>query len=258
MLKTRLCAVGVGLLAAATFALAGCSDKTPAGGGTTPPTTSAPQADAKDAFIEAANKLNDQTVKIETKMQGVVGMTSTGQVDPAAKTASFVTDMSIAGTQMKMTMIAIDADVWMKMSGAPGMPDKWMHLAADKVKAGSTLDLLKNGDASGAEDLASTVVEVQRDGASGFQGTMDLTKSKSLGEDMLKELGDKGAAVPFTATVDAEGRLSSMTVDMEAAVPGSGKITSTYSGFGDPVEVTKPASSEVIEMPAEILAAMNR
>lgn len=257
MLKTRLCAAGIGLLAATTFALAGCNSA-PAGEGTdTPATTSAAQGDAKDAFVSAVKKLNEQTAKVETKMDGLASLSGSGLTDPVAKKASFDMDMSIAGTSMKISVIAVDREIWMKITGTPGMPDKWMHVAADKIKPGSNLDLMKDGDPAGTERLVDGLVEVEWDGTGAVKGTVDVTKAGTVDEDTVKQLGDKAKAVPFTATIDGEGRVSSMTVDMNAVMPGTGKLVTTYSAFGEPVDITKPADGDVIEMPAEILAAMN-
>lgn len=254
MLKTRLFAVGVSALAAATFALTGCGDNTqPGDSTTTPPTTSAPQTSAKEAFSSAASKLSDESYKTEMTMDGLVNMKSTGQIDPVGKKANLSSDVNAGGVEIKMSILSVNNEVWLKMGGAPGMPDKWMHAAADKVKAGSSLDVTRDGSAS----LDSAVVEVERDGANGFKGTIDTSKYDGIPDDVVKQLGDKAKTVPFTATVDAEGRLSTFVIDMSLLVPGMGKMTTKYSDFGAPVTVTPPAAADVVEMPAQILDSMN-
>ncbi len=256
MLKTRLIAGGIGVLAAATFVLAGCGDKAPTGDGTTtaPATTSAPQASAKEAFTNAVKKLQEQSVKAEVKLDGVVAMTATSQNDPVGKKATSTTEVNASGMKISTSILAVNREVWVKMTGVPGAPDKWMHVAADKVAPGSSLDIGKDQSAR----LQSAAVSVERDGANGFKGTIDITKLGTISEDLVKQLGDKAKAMPFTATLDSQGRLATVEMDMSTAVPGMGKMTTKYSGYGDPVTVTPPAAGEVVEMPEQFLTALNK
>ncbi|WP_117215933.1 hypothetical protein [Allorhizocola rhizosphaerae] len=255
-MKTRLFAGGIGVLAAATFALAGCGDNPQPSGtdSTPPPTSSAPQASAKEAFTNAVKKLQQQSSKAELKMDGMVAMTATTQTDPAGKKATSATEVNVSGVKVTTSILANNGEVWVKMTGVPGAPDKWMHVAADKVAKGSSLDLTKDQSTR----LEASIVTVERDGASGFKGTLDLTKMGTVSEDLVKQLGDKAKALPFTATVDSQGRLSTMEIDLNGAMAGLGKMTTKYSAYGEPVNVTPPAASEVVEMPEQFLAALNK
>lgn len=254
MFKTRLFTTCAGVLAAATLALAGCGDTSQPNANNTAPATSAPALSAKEAFTSAVKKLNDTSSKADLSMDGLVTMKGTALTDPAGKKAHVTNDVTAAGTTIKTEMISINNEVWVKMSGVPGLPTKWMHVAADKVKPGSSLDITKDSSAK----LDSAVVTVERDGATGFKGTLDMAKTGTASEDLLKRLGDKAKAVPFTATVDSQGRLTTIVLDMTAVTPGTGKLSTTYSGFGDPVTVTAPAAADTMEMPAQILEAMNK
>lgn len=254
MFKRRLFVVGAATFAAATFALAGCGDKSEPGAGGTPPTSAAPQVSAQEAFTNAVKKLNDTTSKAEMKMDGAAAMTGTAQTDPAGKKAHATNDVTAGGTTIKTEIISLNNEVWVKMAGVPGLPDKWMHVPADKVKAGSALDISKDSSTK----LGEAVASVERDGTDGFKGTLDMTKAGTVEQEVIEQMGDKAKAVPFTAKVDAQGRLTSLIIDMSATVPGMGKLTTTYSGFGDPVTVTAPPASDVVEMPAQMLEAMNK
>lgn len=256
MLKTRLFAAGTGVLAAATFALAGCgTEPQPSSNGSTPPpTSSAPQVSAKEAFSNALKKLNNTTSKATMTMDGAAAMTGTAQTDPAGKKATATNEVSAAGTKVKTDIISLNGEVWVKMGGVPGLPDKWMHVSADKVKPGSSLDISKDSTAK----LDSAVVSVERNGTNGYKGTLDMTKAGTVNADLLNQLGDKAKAVPFTMTVDAQERPTEMVVDMSGLMSGMGKLTTKYSGFGEPVTVSAPPAADVIEMPATILDAMNK
>jgi hypothetical protein len=253
MLKIRVFAAGIGVLAAATFALAGCGTKAPEDA-SPPPTSSAPQVPAKAALASAFKKLEQQSFKAEQTMDGLVSMKGTSAMDPAAKKADVTIETGVGDTKIKVVMRSLNNEIWVKMSGVPGLADKWMHVPADKVKKGSSLDPYKFD----TSQLSNALVSAERDGASGFKGTMDVTVSGSLGEDAVKQLGDKAKAVPFTATVDGQGRVSQFTLDMNSVVPGMGSMKTIYSGYGDPVTVSPPPASEVIEMPAQLIESFNK
>jgi len=254
-LKRRLFTASVTALAVATLALTGCADTSkPNANDNPPPATSAPAVSAKEAFTSAVKKLNDTSSKADMSMDGMATMKGTAVTDPAGKKAHATNEVSAAGVSIKTEIISVNNEVWVKMSGVPGLPDKWMHVAPDKIKAGSSLDISKDSSAK----LETAIVTVERDGATGFKGTLDMSKAGTASEDMIKQLGEKAKAVPFTATVDAQGRLTSIIMDIAAVAPGVGKLTTTYSGFGDTVTVTPPAASDVVEMPAQFLDAMNK
>lgn len=253
-LKRRLFTAGAVALAAATFALAGCADKsTPGAGDNPPPATSAPAVDAKEAFTTAVKKLNEKSSKADITMDGLAAMKGSALTDPAGKKSHVTNEVSVMGTAVKTEIISVNREVWVKMGGVPGLPDKWMHVSADKVKPGSSLDTNNN-----MTKMESAAVTVERDGANGFKGTMDITKTGATSEEIIKQLGEKAKAVPFTATVDAQGRLTSIVIDMSAVAPGVGKLSTTYSGFGEPVTITPPAAADVVEMSPELLAGMNK
>lgn len=256
MLKTRIAGAGLGLLAATTFALAGCAGKT--AGEQTPPTTAAPQVSAKDALIAASKKLNDQSAKVEMTMESATTMKATGQVDPVGKKATMSMSIGIGAETLDVKVISIAGEAWVQMKGMPGFGDKWMHIPADKVKKGSTFDIMAADDPAGTKDFIAGLATVERDGANGFKGTLDVTKGDLTDEDTIKQLGEKAKAVPFTAKVDDKGRLTTMVMDMASINPSAGKITTVYSAFGEPVTISQPPAAEVIEAPAEILEAFNK
>jgi hypothetical protein len=255
-LKQRLFATGAAALAVVTFALTGCAGKTtPNANENQPPATSAPALSAKEAFISAVKKLNAASSKADITMDGAASMKGTALNDPAANKYHVTNEVSLMGTAIKTEMISIKDELWVRLVGMPGgvVPDKWMHVPADKVTEGGSLDIGDN-----QAKLESAAVAVERDGETGFKGTIDITKTGQAPGEIVAQLGDKAKSVPFTAKVDAQGRLTSIVVDMTAVVPGAGKLTTTYSGFGEPVTVSAPPAAEVVEMSAELLAGMNK
>jgi len=58
--------------------------------------------------------------------------------------------------------------------------------------------------------------------------------------------------VPFTATLDAQGRLSTLTVNLPQADP----LQVAYANYGQPVQVTAPAPNEITEAPDSFYSSL--
>ncbi|MFD0822971.1 hypothetical protein ACFQ0D_32665, partial [Micromonospora zhanjiangensis] len=212
-------------------------------------------ADPRQELAAAATKLGSDTVKVKMSMAG--GLNGSGAMDPAAKKAQMAMNVSAGAQSIKMDIVMLDKDLYLKITGMPNMSNKWMHVDASKVKAGSSLDVMPGGDPAGASKMINSVVDVQRDGEHRFKGTLDLTKAQSANAAALSALGDKAKAVPFTATVDGQGRLTDLTVQMSTLQPGVGDLKTSYSDFGAPVSVNKPPAGQTTEAPSELLNLFN-
>jgi hypothetical protein len=249
----RLTTAGVALVAAMSFGLAGCSGNASTGGATdsSPSASSAaPQLEPSEELSAAAQKLNQDTAKTTFTMAGVTG---TGAVDPTAKKLRMTMNLGAGNQSIKTEMIVLSNDVYLRLDGVPNLSGKWLHVDATKLAAGNQLRQMSSGDPVGATNLLSSVTDVQRVGEHSFQGTLDFTKSPTVDKRALQTLGDKAKAVPFTAKTDEQGRLTELTVDMDSVQAGLGELKATYSDFGTPVTVEKPAASEVEEASADVL-----
>jgi hypothetical protein len=84
-------------------------------------------------------------------------------------------------------------------------------------------------------ELLGTVAGETQAGKS-VTGTLDLTKLKSMAlfnPEGIAKMGQHGAAVPFTATLDPAGRLAKLVVEL----PAAGRYPAdpwrfTFSGYG--------------------------
>lgn len=252
----RLAVASVAVTALA--GLGGCaSDSEPAGSGGTPPVTATSSAPADPAaeLGAAAGKLADTSVQVD--LTAVGGIAITGRVDAGSQQAEMTTDMGSAG---KMVMRQLGTDLYVLTRGeigtAVGAPaGKWMRIDMTKVPESSALNV-KNNDPRSTAKMISASSEVEKTGGNSFAGKVDLTKSTTMNPTALKTLGAKAKSVPFTAKTDAEGRLTELTIDLDAIATGAGKMVAKYSGFGAPVEVATPPAAEVVEMPEKFRRAM--
>jgi hypothetical protein len=249
----RLATTGVALVAALSLGLTGCGTKTdadgPAGNGTSAAPASSAPADARAELSAAAQKLNQQSVKMELKSAAISG---SGVMDPAAKTY----DMTLKlGPEGSFRVLMIGDNAYLKITGMQGMPKKWLHMDATKLGKSGQFNLMPEGDPGGAKQMTDSVVDIEKTGTGSYAGTLDYTRTKP-DDPSIQALGEKAKAVPFTAKVDDQGRLVEFAIDTSALHESLGMMTTTYSDFGAPVSVKKPAASETQEAPQELIEAI--
>jgi hypothetical protein len=261
-MQTRRTAVAV-VAVAAIIGLAGCGPKsssTASGGAAAEATSAAPAAPPspvtpESEFQSAVTQLGDQPVKLDMSLVG--GITMSGGIDAAARKANFTTDMGQLG---RMDIRQVGADMYVKASGqlgsiVGGQTGKWMHIDTTKVPENSPLNVKNNDPKSTAKMLAAST-EVSKTGEHKFAGKVDLTKSPTFNSSAAKGLAGKMSAVPFTAEVNDQGQLTELVFDLQSVASGAGSMTTKYSDYGKPVDVTAPPASDVIEMPEKFRKAM--
>jgi hypothetical protein len=268
MSNRRLAIAGLALVAA--LGLTGCG---PADGQAQPGTgapAAAEQGDPAAALAAAAQKLGEQSLRFEMQMIGSI--TASGAADPKAGKAQMAMDMGALGDGNKIELRKVGNDVYLQFGGAVGQmlggqsDKKWMHVDAAKLPAGSSFTIMSPDDPAGTKAMITAMTKVERSGANGFRGSLDLAKSPTYNKaGSLKALGGN-TLVPFTAKTDDQGRLVELTLDMSGlgasagagAVPGDGKVKTTYSDFGTKVAVEAPPAAEVQELPAELAGMLNK
>jgi hypothetical protein len=271
------------------LALAGCNN---AGGLTTP----AAPADPKAALAASTAELRKGNFTFasngaDQKAAGTVHLPS-----KSARMTSESTDPEAKGT---FELRIVDTDYFMKMKvdlgkdaadlgdlgdlGELGNSPEMKKLA-DSLKAmqetfsgkyWSRLDSTKvdsplmarldpaNPDITGMSMLLDNVVTVERKADGSYAGTVDATRGK--GQPMwtdadLKKFADKLEAVPFTATLDGQGRLASVTLTVPALGQGSpaGTYTTEITGYGTATAVQKPPANETREASENTYEMLNK
>jgi hypothetical protein len=103
-------------------------------------------------------------------------------------------------------------------------------------------------DPGDAGAVLRAIVDVRQTSAGRFAGTTDLTRQGEadiVDPARLRALGEKAKAVPFEATVDGQGRLTSAVVRIPAAgKTKAGKYTIAYTGYGNTPTPVAPAADE--------------
>jgi hypothetical protein len=257
--------VGLGVLASAALAVSGCGTKANdagGGGGSAPAASSAP-ANPNDAVLASTKGLSQTTYTYTLSSDGLVGK---GSADPAARKTSMTLKGTQAGVNLKMDFVLIGTDMWAKLdfggaaNTAMGIPaTKYMHIDQSKLKDKAGLGFSTEGtDPAASANLLKGLVDAQRVDARHYTIKLDLTKtsSSSVNEKVLSKLGDKAKAVPGTVTLDDQGRLSEIDIDLSAVDP-TASIKVVYADYGAPVTINAPAKADTIEAPKNVYDIFN-
>ena len=262
MINRRWAVAGLALAAAFAVATAGCNtapDSEP--GAATSPTAA---ATPKDALLASVKDLRTTPFKAQGTLSGGVAVESA--IDPVAKAGTHTMSLSIPQIDMSLTaeQITIGSDVYAKIAvknftdpRVKSLPKGWMKVDLAKIKKPEDFTLDDPDPANLESRLFPGLSTVERSGDRGFKGTLDLTKGTGSGivdEETVTALKEKASAVPFEATVDDRGRISTFKILVPAV--GSDEAETwqvTYSAYGTPVTVTKPAN--VVPAPDVVYSA---
>ncbi|MDP9795272.1 hypothetical protein J2S43_003784 [Catenuloplanes nepalensis] len=176
-------------------------------------------------------------------------VTLDSRVDGQQFTSDFVT---VAGERF----VLLDFSKVENMTSA--LPDvmtgeKWVPLTDPAVTELGGIPFPKPGDdVVGATAAVRAVIDARETGDNAYAGTLDLTQvgpgvlRVGPTAELLAQLGDAASAVPFTATLDGEGRLLTFVYDVPAAgaVPAN-HVELTLSGYGASQAPAKPDPAEV-------------
>ncbi|MEV6812932.1 hypothetical protein [Micromonospora sp. NPDC051296] len=267
--------LSAGLVAAAllTPGVAACTT----GGGTAGPTSTpsatasgaAPEADsdAKQALLNSTRELSNGNFRF--RMSGA-GSTAEGQVHEPSQSAEMRVSIGEPTDDLAMALdlVHVKPDSWVKLdlsgaaaSSVPGRDKfnlgKYQHLDQSRIQGDRNLGFdFDQVDPAGSEVLTQAVTEVRRTGDGTYAGTIDVSKAADAGSidpGLITALGAQANSVPFTATLDGQGRLTELVLQ----IPGTGGATApeirvTYSDYGNATAAQKPPSDQVVEAPPEL------
>jgi hypothetical protein len=260
----RLAVIGLAVFASVALALTGCTSSTTPNGGSSASSTpsSAASSSAKDTVAAAVKKLNDTSYKYTIGMSGLTGQ---GAVDPTAKKASLSWSGKLSGLTVKWDLLQVGSDYWMKLdfggqNAALGLPSgKWMHIDPSKVKNGADFGIdLTKVDPTRVTGLFDGLTDAKKVDATHYDVTLDLTKSTGgvVSSTDLTKLGDKAKSMPAKVTLDDQGRLAAVALDL-SSVDADASINTTYTDYGTPANISAPAASDVVEAPAALYQIFN-
>ncbi|HKT06240.1 MAG TPA: hypothetical protein VJT31_42585 [Rugosimonospora sp.] len=264
--------VGMAVLAVAALVLAGCAQMTASSGtGSTPvaagaAASPAAQASPTPSMMAARQALlasvNHMTTTIYRFTGGQEDLTTHGHADPVHRAASLAATGTMQGMPFNQDVIAIGTNYWIKLdlgaqndTGLGIDPTKWMHLDATKLGKAANLpfDLAGAGDVLDITGLLDAVGTAQRVDATHYTGTIDMTVAagvSAMTQENLTKLGAKAKTMPFSATLDDQGRLTELIVDGSAVDKALG-ARFAFMQFGKAFPINRPVHN-VVEAPAGV------
>ncbi|RIV39478.1 hypothetical protein D2L64_09210 [Micromonospora radicis] len=218
--------------------------------------------DPKEALVASTKGLADGNYTFTIASESFNG---SGGVHKPSNSAQMAMKMGDESFTMDFELIQIESDTWVKVDlgdlfagipGMEGMKDKYQHLDAAKAGGARSLDMLKEGtDPADAAAMFQGLSEVQETGPGTYSGKVDITAAKdsvAADEDVLKALGDQAKAVPFTAKLDSEGRLTELVISVPAAGEAKAQeIKVSYADYGAATAAQKPPADQVVEASAQ-------
>ena len=254
-MTARLAGLFGAALAVSAVTLAGCGAAASSTPDASPRTSPSPKA-PKDVLL--AGVPDAKTGAYHFSVKDPDG-TFAGIVDAGKKTVSLgITEKESNPTfTLDMKFLIIDQKSWTRikftpadLAGLPRLPQKWMLLDPSKIKDKADSPLAYGDDESDpayTHEILENADQVKQTGTT-FSGVTDLTLTgvEDIVDDAtLKALGAKAKAVPFTAAVDARGRLTKLTV----RIPAAGKTkahtyAAAYDGYGTTATPEAPAAGE--------------
>jgi hypothetical protein len=256
-MRRRLAVTGLAVLACTAFATASCAAKpTPSA---TPTATPKP---ATQVLTDAVAKTKGQSFKYTVKYGTV--LTADGAQDEtganATRNISYTDAASGLVIKGQVTLAAnviyAKLDLGPLTAAIPGLAGaNGKSLKIDRAKIGTTglaASLVPGGDSNLPETYVNGVVSAQNVSATEIKGTIDLTKSapKVIPAAELTKLSAESKTVPFTATLDSQGRISKITITLPAiSVFPAADLTTTYSDYGTPVSIVAPAPADTVVAP---------
>ncbi|MFC0004592.1 hypothetical protein [Micromonospora siamensis] len=251
-----------GLLAAALFVptLTACktdTDSSTDAGSTAP----AVPADPKEALLASTKEI--QKGNFTFTMAGA-DFTGGGKVHLPTKSAEIKMgspESAADEASMDMHLVVKDTDSWVKLDLGPmgdsipafkAMKGKYQHLDRTRIKDADELSFdLEDVDPGDSDEMIKTISDVRKTGEGSYEGTLDVSKATDLDAidaPTVKALGAKAAALPFTAKLDPQGRLTEFAVQVPAAGDNPAQtMKTTYADYGTATEVQAPPAAQVVE-----------
>jgi len=246
------------LLLAATIGLAACgSSGEPAAGETSAAPASSAPAEPEELLKAATAEIDKGNYRFTftggpAAGEGYVHKPSGGTrltVNATYGADKTVADILVAGN---------DTFVKLALNGEPlAGGGKWLEIDKSKVTADGMLDYVAEVDVPGASRLLATARSVSSRPTGEIAGTVDVSKVKGVpsldDEETISALGAWASAVPFVATLDGDGRLTKLVLDLSSfSVAGIKAFEFGYSDYGAAEPAAKPAAGDVTAAPANL------
>lgn len=265
MRTRRLAGLGLSVLATVALGVAGCTADTNATAGAVASQTPSAPASSGAADPAAASALGSAAAALSTtsfkiSMTAGPGVRLTGVVDAPHTTGNASLNLTGPNAELQVSTRLIGQDMYVQVPGIT-KAGTWTHLDVSRLPEGANVGLRPGQiDPANTAQLLSSTTDVQQVDGRSYQGTLDLTKVAGItGVDKVTvdSWGTAANKVPFTAVLDEQGRLSTLTIQLPATNGRQSQpLEVRYTDYGTPVQVQRPAAAEITEAPASLYRSL--
>ncbi|MFI5889118.1 hypothetical protein ACIA5D_03255 [Actinoplanes sp. NPDC051513] len=258
MRTPRLAGLGLATIATAALAVAGCGDNVTATPTSSTPTTTSSAASSADpaavSKLSAAVGQLDSTSFTLTASSGS-GFKMTAMIDAPGGKGSAQLTASGPNAEINIKTLLIGQDLYAQVPGIT-KAGTWTHVDGSRLPANANIGLRPGQiDPINTANLLKATTDVKATTDNSYTGSLDLSKAAGvagLGQVTVAASDAPVQNVPFTATLDEQGRLSTLTVEL----PNTDPLQVTYANYGQPVTVTAPAANEITEAPDSFYSSL--
>jgi hypothetical protein len=253
VIRQRWALPGLAIIAALALGAAGCTNGTP-----TP--ASSPSASGTDVLNAAVAKTKGKSYHFNLTYGTALTGDGDSSGDGAATSMNITLADAVSGVTVKVGALVLPSDAYAKVDLGPAAgamigisPDTWLHIDPAKAPGAARLGIKPGVDIFGPDTYVKGVATATVSSPTEVTGTLDLSKSAPPGVASTEaaKLDASQRVVPFTATLDDQGRISKIVVKLPAiGVSPASDLTSTYSNWGVAVDQNKPPADKTVEAPA--------
>ncbi|MFI7578388.1 hypothetical protein [Micromonospora sp. NPDC049497] len=230
----------------------GCADDSPQRSVPRPSATAAAK-DLKTWLREGAEKVGQDTFTVRLTMRhegGVEGYLGgiELELDPARRRSTMTISFPIEqpGRPQWIEVKTVGTESWARFFGFGEPPAGWLPIDFSRIPADDSSLLLLRQVATDLPGLVETVVEPQRVTERAVRGSLDLRQHPLLGTALDRISPATDPTVPFSATLDPQDRITSLTIRFDQPVLDASEWRFLYSGFGNRLSIEPPADAEVL------------
>ncbi|MEU5911495.1 hypothetical protein [Micromonospora sp. NPDC047527] len=227
--------------------VAGCGTTSSDTGGAAP--SAAPETTKVEpvaAIRQAMDRSLTGTVTMDASVKaGPQAITLSGKMDPVAKA------IQVTGNAPDPIEARLIGDIAYIKSDSLDGDKPWMKIDLNKLKP--TSSMRQSFDLKAQTGIIGGVVTAQEVSPGRYTGVADLSKAAEAagadggmreGLESTAKLAKDPAAIPFEATIDADGRLTALSYTIATKSVGDLVTEMKMSGFGEPVSVKAPPAGD--------------
>lgn len=237
--------------AVALVAAGGCADSSPPRPTVISP-AAAPTKDLKAWLLEGAEKVGQDTftVRFTMKREATEGypLRLEMKVDPARRRSDMAVHFPVRqpGQFQWIEVKTIDERSWIRFFGFGEPPKGWIPADLTRMLGEDSSLLTGTQLATDLRALVETAVEPRLVTERAVRGSLDLRQHPRLTVEARGSL-PVNAAVPFTATLDPQDRITNLTIHFNQAGVDGSEWQLLYSSFGSRLPIEAPPVSEVLK-----------